>query len=62
MQLSSMHGRGDRRCITPARARPVWQLTVVPFHVFYDVDEEHGEVIVNAVRKKLPGKTTEEIL
>jgi hypothetical protein len=34
----------------------------VPFRVFYDVDEAAGEVIINAVRKKKPGKTTEEIL
>jgi mRNA-degrading endonuclease RelE of RelBE toxin-antitoxin system len=58
---------GDKKILRGLRppwaaVHPVWQLTVVPFRVFYDVDEEHGEVIVNAVRKKLPGKTTEEIL
>ena len=44
------------------QVRPVWQLTVVPFRVFYDVDEKRNEVIVNAVRKKPSGRTTEEIL
>lgn len=44
------------------QVRPVWQLTVVPFRVFYDVDENTQEVVVNAVRKKPPGKTTGEIL
>jgi prevent-host-death family protein len=27
------------------QTRPVWQLTVVPFRIFYDVDEERNEVI-----------------
>ena len=45
-----------------SQVRPVWQLTVVPFRVFYDVDEEHDEVIVHAVRKKRSRKTTKEIL
>lgn len=58
---------GDKKVLRGLRppwaaARPVWQLTVVPFRVFYDVDEEHNEVIVNAVRKKPRAKTTEEIL
>lgn len=44
------------------QVRPVWQLTVVPFRIFYDVDEDAQEVVVNAVRKKPRGKTTEEIL
>jgi mRNA-degrading endonuclease RelE of RelBE toxin-antitoxin system len=42
--------------------RPVWQLTVVPFRVFYDVDEKAKEVVLNAVREKPSGKRTEEIL
>jgi len=52
------------RGLTPPwpQVTPVWQLTVVPFRVFYDVDEAAMEVIVNAVREKPPGKTTEEIL
>jgi mRNA-degrading endonuclease RelE of RelBE toxin-antitoxin system len=44
------------------QVRPVWQLTVIPFRVFYDVDEDASQVIVNAVRAKPAGKTTREIL
>jgi len=52
------------RGLTPPwrQASPVWQLTVVPFRVFYDVDDSAQEVIINAVRRKRPGKTTEDIL
>ena len=58
---------GDKKILRGLRppwatTRPVWQVTVVPFRVFYDVDEERDEVIVNAVRKKPQGKTTEKIL
>ena len=41
---------------------PVWQLSVGDFRVFYDVAEEQTVVYVRAVRRKPPGKTTEEIL
>jgi len=41
--------------------RPVWQLRVGDFRVFYDVDDGRREVIVRAVRRK-GNKTTEEIL
>ncbi len=41
--------------------RPVWQLRIGDFRVFYDVDEEREEVIVRAVRRK-GTKTTKEIL
>ena len=41
--------------------RPVWQLRVGDFRVFYDVDEERQEVIVRAIRRK-GTKTTREIL
>ena len=41
--------------------RPVWQLRVGDFRVFYDVNEAQREVIVRAVRRK-GRKTTEEIL
>lgn len=41
--------------------RPVWQLRVGDFRVFYDVDEKAHEVIVRAVRRK-GTKKTEEIL
>jgi hypothetical protein len=33
-----------------------------PYRVFYDVDDAAGRVIVRAVRRKPPHKTTEEIL
>jgi mRNA-degrading endonuclease RelE of RelBE toxin-antitoxin system len=41
--------------------RPVWQLRVGDFRVFYDVDETRHEVIVRAIRRK-GKKTTKEIL
>ena len=41
--------------------RPVWQLRVGDFRVFYDVDEKRHEVIVRAVRHK-GSKTTKEVL
>ena len=41
--------------------RPVWQLRVGDFRVFYDVDEREREVVVRAVRRK-GSKTTQEIL
>src|SRR5690349_16377386 len=41
--------------------RPVWQLRVGEFRVFYDVDTERREVIVRAIRRK-ETKNTEEIL
>lgn len=37
-----------------------WQLSVVPYRVFYTV--EKGVVTVRAIRRKPPGVTTEEIL
>jgi len=43
------------------QVRPVWQLRVGEFRVFYDVDEEQEAVIVRAVRRK-GRKMTEEIL
>jgi mRNA-degrading endonuclease RelE of RelBE toxin-antitoxin system len=41
--------------------RPVWQLRVGEFRIFYDVDDTRREVIVRAVRRK-GTKSTEEIL
>jgi mRNA-degrading endonuclease RelE of RelBE toxin-antitoxin system len=41
--------------------RPVWQLRLGDWRVFYDVDEVAKSVIVRAVRKK-GRKRTEEIL
>lgn len=39
-----------------------WQLTVVPFRVFYDVLTEGQIVHIAAIRKKPHGKSTEAIL
>lgn len=41
---------------------PVWELRVGEFRVFYDVDEARKKVVIRAVRRKPPHKTTEEIL
>jgi mRNA-degrading endonuclease RelE of RelBE toxin-antitoxin system len=41
--------------------RPVWQLRVGDFRVFYDIDQEREQVIIRAVRRK-GTKSTEEIL
>jgi mRNA-degrading endonuclease RelE of RelBE toxin-antitoxin system len=41
--------------------RPVWQLRIGDFRVFYDVDEDRQAVIVRAIRRK-GTKTTGEIL
>lgn len=40
----------------------VWELRSGEYRIFYDVDEAEQTVYVRAVRKKTPGKTTEEIL
>lgn len=44
------------------QAEQPWQLAVEPYRVFYDVDETEKVVFVRLVRKKPPGKKTEEIL
>ena len=41
--------------------RPVWQLTVEPYRIFYDADPDDRHVMIQAVRAK-GRKTTEEIL
>jgi mRNA-degrading endonuclease RelE of RelBE toxin-antitoxin system len=41
---------------------PIWELRIGEHRVFYDVSEEEHVVYVRAVRKKPPGRTTEEIL
>ncbi|HET6882302.1 MAG TPA: hypothetical protein VFI31_19205 [Pirellulales bacterium] len=41
---------------------PLWQLRIEEFRVFYDVAETEKRVIVRAIRRKPPHKTTEEIL
>jgi mRNA-degrading endonuclease RelE of RelBE toxin-antitoxin system len=43
-------------------ASRVWELRVGTYRVFYDVEESERRVIVRAVRRKLPGNTTEDIL
>lgn len=43
------------------QVRPVWELRVAEYRVFYDVDTADREVIVRAIRHK-GRKTTEEIL
>ena len=43
------------------QVRPVWQLRVGDFRVFYDLDESSRIVIIRAVRRK-ERKKTEEIL
>jgi mRNA-degrading endonuclease RelE of RelBE toxin-antitoxin system len=42
-------------------ARPVWELRVGEYRVFYDVDAEGAVVIVQAIRRK-GRKTTKDIL
>jgi len=41
---------------------PVWELRVGAYRVFYDVDEDQQVVHVRVVRRKVRGRTTEEIL
>ena len=41
---------------------PVWELRIGEFRIFYDVNEEEMNVIIRAIRRKPPHKTTEEIL
>ena len=40
----------------------VWELRSGDHRIFYDVDEAKQVVKIRAIRKKPPGKTTEEIL
>ena len=44
------------------QAGPLWQLRVGDLRVFYDVDEPNRTVIVRAIRRKPPHRTTKEIL
>jgi len=41
---------------------PIWELRVGEYRVFYDVSEAEKTVYVRAIRRKPPGKRTEEIL
>ncbi len=52
------------RGLTPPweHLEPIWELRVNQYRVFYDVDVAAGQVVVRAVRRKPPEKTTEEIL
>ena len=40
----------------------IWELRVGEYRVFYDVAEDENVVYVRAVRRKPPGRTTEQIL
>lgn len=40
---------------------PVWQLKVVPFRVFYDVNVDDDVIHIRAIRRKDPEDRTEEI-
>ena len=68
-QLSHEPARETRnrkmlRGLTPPweHVPPVWELHVNEYRVFYDVDETAAQVVVRAVRRKPPHKTTEEML
>jgi mRNA-degrading endonuclease RelE of RelBE toxin-antitoxin system len=41
---------------------PVWELRIGEYRVFYDVSRDDEIVYVRAVRRKPPGKKTEDIL
>jgi mRNA-degrading endonuclease RelE of RelBE toxin-antitoxin system len=41
---------------------PIWELRVGEYRVFYDVSEVDHIVMVRAIRRKPPGKRTEEIV
>ena len=41
---------------------PIRELRVGDYRVFYDVSEAEATVYVRAVRRKPPGRTTEEII
>lgn len=41
---------------------PVRELRIGEYSVFYDVDEVRSTVIIRAIRRKPPHRTTEEIL
>ncbi len=41
---------------------PIWELCVGEYRVFYDVSAKEEVVYVRAVRRKPPGKKSEEIL
>ncbi len=56
-----------RKCLidlTPSfeHELPVWELRVVVFRVFYDVEEEGRRVHIRAVRRKQPRQRTEDVV
>ena len=68
-QLALQPGNATRRkkvleALEPPwdQLRPVWQLSVGDFRVFYDIVDDDRLVIVRAVRKKTAHRTTDEIL
>ena len=42
--------------------QPIWELRVGDWRVFYDIEEADGIVNIRAVRRKDPGKRTEDII
>ena len=62
--MQEAHNKKILRGLIPPweHVQPVWELRVGEYRVFYDVDEVGGQVVVRAVRRKPPHKTTEEIL
>lgn len=41
---------------------PIWELRVGDYRVFYDVDEADEVAFVRAIRRKVQGQTTEDII
>ena len=41
---------------------PVWELRVGELRIFYDLQEAERTVVLRAVRRKPPGRNTEDIL
>jgi mRNA-degrading endonuclease RelE of RelBE toxin-antitoxin system len=61
--VPTKHVKLLRKLLPPFEAvPPIWQLRVGDYRVFYDVDEAGRTVLVRAVRRKPPHRTTEEIL
>ncbi len=57
------HVKELRKLVPPFEAvPPIWQLRTGDYRVFYDVDVDERQVVVRAVRRKPPHRTTEEIL
>lgn len=41
---------------------PLWELRIGEFRAFYEIDTGEAVVYIHAVRRKLPDKTTAEVL